>query len=304
MSKHVAPNRRLCLQGLGAIALGGRWPGSSAWAAPGVQRPPLMLAGEFRSDFVLADARVSEKYDGVRAYWDGSRLLTRGGHAMAAPAWFTAGWPSHTLDGELWAGRGRFADAISAVRQLRPDDAAWRGLRFMAFDWPDHGGRFEERYGALHTVVHTIGQPWVQAVDQAPAPDAAGLRALLARTVAVGGEGLVLHQGGALYLPGRSTALVKFKPFQDAEARVLGYVPGQGRLKGSMGALWVEWPGESGDVGGPAPQRFKLGSGLSDAVRRTPPPVGSWVTFRFRGLTAQGVPRFASYLRLAEEARF
>jgi DNA ligase-1 len=186
---------------------------------------------------------------------------------------------------------------VSTVRQQTPDEAAWRGLRFMVFDLPSHGGRFEERYAALQTAVSALGQVWVQAVEQAPAPDAASLRALLDRTVAAGGEGLVLHRASALYVPGRSAELVKFKPFQDAEARVLAHVPGQGRLQGSTGALWVEWPGGEGGQ----PQRFKLGSGFSDANRGDPPAVGSWVTFRYRGLTAQGVPRFATYLRPAGE---
>nr|WP_315463231.1 DNA ligase [uncultured Rhodoferax sp.] len=297
MTQPPAQDRRLCLHGLGAVALSGLLPAPSAWAADGAQRPLLMLAGEYREGFRLADVMVSEKFDGVRGYWDGRRLITRGGNPIAAPAWFTAGWPAHPLDGELWAGRGRFADAVSTVRQQVPDDAAWRGLRFMVFDLPSHGGRFEERYAALQIAVSALGQPWVQAVAQPPAPDVAGLRSLLDRTVAGGGEGLVLHRASALYVPGRSAELVKFKPFQDAEARVLGHVPGQGRLQGSTGALWVEWPGAEGGQ----PQRFKLGSGFSDADRRNPPAVGSWVTFRFRGLTAQGVPRFASYLRLAGE---
>lgn len=297
MSYSQVSNRRLYLQGLGSAVLGSWVPGRWALAADGSQRPPLMLAGEYHSRFALVDTLVSEKYDGVRGYWDGQRLLTRGGNPIVAPAWFTAGWPAHALDGELWVGRGRFAEAVSTVRQQTPDGAAWRDLRYMVFDLPAHGGRFGERYSALQRAVSALGSPWVQAVEQHPAPDAAGLRVLLERTVAAGGEGLVLHHAGATYLPGRSADLVKFKPFQDAEARVLSHEPGQGRLLGSTGALWVEWP----DADGRSPKRFKLGSGLSDADRRAPPAVGTWVTFRYRGVTAQGVPRFASYLRPAAE---
>ena len=55
--------------------------------------PPLMLANEYRPDIILAGYWVSEKYDGVRGYWDGRRLLTRGGQVIQAPPWFTAGWP-------------------------------------------------------------------------------------------------------------------------------------------------------------------------------------------------------------------
>ncbi len=292
--------RRHILQGLGGAAVGTLLPALPAQAQEILMRPPLMLAGEYHGRFGLADAHVSEKYDGVRAYWDGQRLMTRGGHAIAAPAWFTAGWPARPMDGELWAGHGRFEEAVSTVRQQRPDEAAWRTLRYMVFDLPSHGGPFGHRYAALQTTVNALRQPWVQAVEQYPVPDAAALRVLLERTVAGGGEGLVLHRDSALYLPGRSVSLVKFKPFQDAEAQVLAHIPGQGRLQGTTGALLVEWVGAEGGK----PQRFKLGSGFTDAQRADPPPAGSWVTFRFRGLTEQGVPRFASFLRRASAPVF
>lgn len=291
----AAPDRRQILHSLGVAAIGSLLPAVSAQGKDISLRPPLMLAGDYSSRFAAANALVSEKYDGVRAYWDGQRLITRGGHPIAAPAWFTAGWPAQALDGELWAGRRRFEEAVSTVRQQQPDEAAWRALRYMVFDLPSHGGPFGTRYAALQTTVGALRQPWVLAVEQTPVPDAMALRALLDRTVAAGGEGLMLHRHSALYLAGRSAALVKFKPFQDAEAQVLVHVPGQGRLEGTTGALLVEWVGTEGGK----PQRFKLGSGFTDADRRDPPPLGSWVTFRFRGLTEQGVPRFASYLRKA-----
>ena len=120
--------RRWLLAGLG-------W-----WAAGGVlaaEPPALMLAHTFRPDTPLAGFFVSEKLDGVRARWDGQRLLTRGGEVIAAPAWFTAGWPEQSLDGELWMGRGRFEDTVSTVRSLQTDRAGWQGVHFMVFDAPD-----------------------------------------------------------------------------------------------------------------------------------------------------------------------
>jgi DNA ligase-1 len=45
---------------------------------------------------------------------------------------------------------------------------------------------------------------------------------------------------------------------------------------------------------------FALGSGLSDALRREPPPIGVWVTYRYRDRTPSGLPRFASFLRVRE----
>jgi DNA ligase-1 len=258
----------------------------AAWAA---DAPALLLANVYRPGMPLADYWVSEKYDGVRGYWDGHTLRTRGGETVAAPAWFTAGWPATPMDGELWAGRGRFAHAQSTTRQQQPDDAAWRQMRFMVFDLPAHGGVFDERLIALKALVASIQQPWVQAVPQQRVATDAALQALLQRTVRAGGEGLMLHKGSSLYRSGRSDDLIKLKTHQDTEALVVGHLPGKGKHAGRLGALLVEMP---------TGQRFRLGAGLSDADRANPPPIGSWVTYRFRGTHAGGLPRFASFVRV------
>jgi DNA ligase 1 len=277
--------RRTLLLVLGAWALG---PARAAEGTP----PALMLAKVWRAGMPLADYWVSEKYDGVRGFWDGSQLLTRGGRRIAAPAWFSAGWPAQPLDGELWAGRGRFETAQSTVGRDAPDDAAWRGMRYMVFDLPAHPGPFDERLVALNALVGALGVPWVQAVPQHRVADAAALLALLKKTVKGGGEGLMLHRGASLYRGERNDDLLKLKPYDDAEAVVVAHVPGKGRHAGRLGAL---------EVMTPEGLRFGLGTGLSDAQRRDPPPVGSTVTYRYVGLNASGVPRFASFLRVRTE---
>ena len=268
--------------------------------APAVAGPatPLMLANVYRPGVALSDYWVSEKYDGVRGYWDGHRLLTRGGEPIAAPAWFTNGWPSEALDGELWAGRGQFAKAVSTVRQQVPDDEAWRQIRYMVFDLPRHPGTFDERLPALKDQVTQMAQPWVQAVVQRKVVSASTLQALLISTVKAGGEGLMLHRGASHYQAVRNDDLLKLKTHEDAEARVIGHVPGTGKYRGRLGALWVEVPSA---LEGQAPLRFKMGTGFSDAQRRDPPPVGSLVTFRYLGRYDSGLPRFASFLRVRED---
>lgn len=273
------------------LALSGTATATGAPARAG-DAPALLLANVYRPGMPLADYWVSEKYDGVRGYWDGRTLRTRGGETVAAPAWFTAGWPDTPMDGELWAGRGRFTHAQSTTRQQQADDAAWRQMRFMVFDLPQSPGTFDDRIPALNAVVATIGQPWVQAVQQHRVATDAALQALLQRTVRAGGEGLMLHRGASLYQGGRSDDLIKVKTHEDTEARVVAHVPGKGRLEGRLGALLVEMP--SG-------QRFKLGAGFSDAQRADPPPIGSWVTYRFRGTHDGGLPRFASFVRVRED---
>jgi len=257
------------------------------------EAPPLMLANVLRGDVVLADYLVSEKYDGVRGYWDGRQLLTRGGAVVYAPAWFTAGWPAQPLDGELWAGRGKFSQAVSTVRQQTAEDGAWREMRFMVFDLPAHPGTFAERNAALTPAIAEINQPWVAAVEQFTVTDRTALQARLDKVIRAGGEGLMLHRMASFYRAERNDDLLKLKPYDDAEARVVGYLPGKGKFAGMLGALRVETADGL---------HFNLGAGLSDAERRNPPLVGSWVTYRYNGVNARtGIPRFARFLRVREE---
>lgn len=263
-------------------------------------KPALMLAKVYHPGVALKDYWVSEKYDGVRGFWDGEKLLTRGGERVAAPAWFTAGWPNTPMDGELWAGRGQFSTAVSVVRQQAPKpatDADWRGMRFMVFDLPVQPGPFTMRIPALNALVAQISQPWVVAVAQYRLADNAALQAQLKKTVKLGGEGLMLHRGDSLYKGVRNDDLLKVKTHEDAEARVLAHIPGKGKYAGQLGALLVEMPGADGKP----PLRFKVGTGFTDVQRQNPPAVGTQVTYRFRGLNDSGVPRFASFTRVRED---
>ncbi len=255
--------------------------------------PALMLANVYRPGVPLHDYWLSEKYDGLRGFWDGQQLLTRGGEVIAAPDWFTAGWPAEPMDGELWIGRGKFEAALATVRRQTPMDDAWRRVRFMVFDLPAHPGRFTDRIQACQALVRQLHRPWVQAVPQERVASHTELMARLDRVVKAGGEGLILHRGDSFYRAERNDDLLKVKTHEDAEARVLQHLPGQGRHAGRMGALLVETP---------EGVRFRLGTGFTDAQRELPPAVGEWVTFRFRGVNESGVPRFASFLRVRADA--
>ena len=271
--------------------------GAAPVALAADNKPPLMLANVYHPGVQLADYWVSEKYDGVRGYWDGQKLLTRGGQSISAPAWFTANWPATPMDGELWAGRGRFQQAVSTVRQQTPDDAAWRGIKFMVFDLPAEPGTFTERLSALNNVVSKLAVAWVQPVPQNKVASHAALQSQLRQISKAGAEGLMLHRGSSLYKGVRNDDLLKVKTHDDAEAKVMAHIPGKGKYAGQLGALLVEVPAASGK----AAQRFKLGTGFSDAQRQNPPAVGSQVTYRYRGLNDSGIPRFASFMRVREE---
>ncbi|WP_424217965.1 DNA ligase [Thauera humireducens] len=251
--------------------------------------PAAMLAGRWREGLDPAAYWVSEKLDGVRACWDGQRLRFRSGRPIPAPGWFIAALPDVPLDGELWLGRGRFEAVSGLVRREAVDETGWRSVRYMVFDTPGAAGTFEERLTRLRGIVERAGLPWLQVVPQFRVVDASALAATLDAVLAAGGEGLMLHRADARWENGRSEALLKLTPFLDAEARVVGHLPGRGKYAGMVGALEVETPDG---------RRFRIGSGLSDADRRAPPPLGSEVTYRYRELTGGGLPRFPVFVRI------
>ncbi len=261
-------------------------------AATRADAPALLLANVYRDGIDPAGYLVSEKLDGVRALWDGQRLVSRGGREIRAPAWFTAALPAQPLDGELWLGRGRFERLSGIVRREVPDDDEWREVRYMLFELPGAPGGFAERAAALRALVRAVNRPWLAEIEQFTVVDRAELQRRLQAVVAAGGEGLMLHRADAPYETGRSDALLKLKPWLDAEAVVVGHLPGKGKYAGRVGALRLRRPDGV---------EFDVGSGLSDAQRSDPPRPGTTVTYRYRALTARGLPRFATFVRVRED---
>lgn len=231
---------------------------------------------------------MSEKLDGVRAVWDCRALSTRTGQQIHAPQWFLDALPSaEPLDGELWIGRGRFQQTVGVVRS-HGGDGAWRSIRFAAFDAPLALGVFEDRQAALREAIVAGGPAFV--LPQRRCESHGHMLEELARVEAEGGEGLMLREPGSRYERKRSGSLLKVKTFQDAEATVVGYESGTGRNAFCVGAIVAQLQDGT---------EFRISSGLTDALRREPPKVGTLITFKFQELTDGGVPRFPSFLRVA-----
>ncbi len=287
-------DRRGACGRLAALACGGFFGLAGAASARGSAAastaPAVLLAREWPVAADPGGFLVSEKFDGVRALWDGRRLRFRSGGTVQAPAWFVARLPDEPLDGELWLGRGRFEELSGLVRRGVPDDAGWRALHYQVFELPAAGGRFAERAAALQSLCRRVGWSALQAPEQRPVASRDALQERLDAVVRSGGEGLMLHAADAPQASGRGRWLWKHKPQHDAEALVLAHLPGRGRFEGRLGALQVRT-----DDG----VELAIGTGFSDADRADPPAVGQRISFRHRGTSAAGVPRFASYLRPA-----
>jgi DNA ligase 1 len=250
--------------------------------------PPVILAESWDGVTDPTGMLVSEKLDGVRAYWDGEKFLSRQGNVFYAPKVFVEGLPGTPLDGELWIGRGKFQRTVSIVR-TGTGDRGWEDIRYVVFDAPQAAGGFEERIQFLHSQHASWNNARILILEHFICTGFADITERLDLLEQQGGEGLMLRAPGSAYTAGRTNDLLKVKRFKDAEARVVSLEAGRGRHKGRTGALMCEL------VDG---KRFKIGTGLSDAERENPPAVGSIVTFRYQELTDGGIPRFPAFVRV------
>ena len=196
------------------------------------------------------------------------------------------------LDGELWIDRKAFQRTVSIVRRQDRSDH-WKIVRYLVFDAPASGDKFEDRMEFLKDGTHSWQNEFVTIHEHSLCRNIAHLREELARIESLGGEGLMLRQPESKYAAGRSATLLKVKTFHDAEAVVMGHESGKGRHRGRLGALSVQLP--DGTL-------FSVGTGLSDREREQPPAVGSVITFRYQELTDAGVPRFPSYVGIRTDA--
>ncbi len=257
--------------------------------------PPIQLANIYHSDIDIKNYLVSEKLDGLRAYWDGQNLISKEGNIYHPPQWFIKDFPNQTFEGELWIDRGKFEEVSGIVRSDSDDNLDWQKIHLMLFDMPKHSGTFAQRMEAMQELVEKSGSPYLKVIEQSSVADKKTLMKRLNEVVKNGGEGLVLRRTDSLYQATRNDDLLKLKTFEDAEAKVLKIIEGQGKYQGMMGAVLVENEERI---------KFKIGGGFSDEVRKNPPAIGTIITYKFYGKTKDKKPRFASFLRVREDYEF
>jgi len=247
----------------------------------------MLLLKTWQPSQAVSGWLMSEKLDGVRARWDGRHLISRGGHAFAAPDWFTKGFPPFALDGELWSKRGDFEHIVSIVRRKQPHEG-WKKITYQIFEVPDQTGGLPDRLNVLQHYLSTHPNRYLHIIAQKRCGGKEHLQVWMQQLVSEGAEGVVVRNPTVLYQTGRSSDALKVKPYQDAECAVVGYKPGKGKLKGLTGALRCRMA--DGRV-------VSLGSGMNQRLRTSPPALGSIVTFKYYGLTKNGIPRHPVFLR-------
>lgn len=260
--------------------------------AVAAERPALSPAKQYVPGIDLTEYWVSEKYDGVRAYWDGEHLISRNGNIFNAPAWFVVDFPKLPLDGELWISRNQFAGIMSIVSRHQPHQQ-WQKIRYMIFDLPNANGDFNSRLEKMRQLFSEQQSAFLVLVKQEKIVDEEALMQKLDALTAAGGEGLMLRHAKSSHHNRDSSDLLKLKKFEDAEAVVIKYNAGKGKYAGLMGSIRVR--DDDGKI-------FNIGSGFSDQERHQPPPLGSIITFKYQGFYNTGIPRFPVFWRQRNNA--
>ncbi len=252
--------------------------------------PELLLLKTYK-DQNVSGWLMSEKFDGIRAYWDGENLLTRSGKIINAPKWFTKDFPSFKIDGELWSGRGEFEFIQSVVMDKKPS-SEWKKITYNIFEVPNQKGGLLERLEVLEKYLKTKKISHLKIIKQIKVKNKAHMKKYFKKIKKMGGEGIVLRDPKALYIAKRTNKALKYKGFKDDECEVISYNNGKGKYEGLLGSFTCKL--KNGIT-------FKIGSGLIDKDRKNPPKIGQTVTFKYQGLTKYGKPRFPVYLRVREK---
>ena len=228
---------------------------------------------------------MSEKLDGVRGYWDGKQLFTRGGITLSPPKDFLAEFPPFAIDGELFSQRDQFAEISSIVRSQQ--DKGWHKLKLHVFDVPDAKGNLFERLAQLKIYLAQHPTAPIEIIEQIPIENSQHIQQFLQQVEQQKGEGIVIRNPNAPYERKRSAQILKLKTALDEECTVISHHAGKGQFENVMGSITCE--NHRG--------QFKIGSGFKLEDRTNPPPIGSQISYKYRGLTNKGKPRFATFWR-------
>lgn len=230
---------------------------------------------------------MSEKLDGIRAYWNGKELISKNGYKIYAPNWFIKEFPNFELDGELWTKRGDFENIQNIVSDIKPSKH-WKQITYNIFEVPNAKGNFEKRLEKINSWLINNPNEYIKIIPQIKCKNQAHLESYLEKLVAKKAEGIMIKNPNRDYFHGRSSDILKVKKFYDDEGLVIAHNYENKKFK----SLVIELRNKV---------RFNLGGGFSDKQRLNPPKIGDIVTFKYYGFTKNNKPKFASFLRIRKK---
>lgn len=233
----------------------------------------------------INDWYMSEKLDGIRAYWDGKQLLSKNGNILHAPIWFTKNLPKFELDGELWTKRNDFESIQNIVLDKKPSKD-WKKITYNIFEVPNTKGNFLKRLERIKTWQKINNNQYLKIITQIQCRDKTHLDAYLNTLISKKAEGIIIKDGSLEYFKGRSRSILKVKKFFDGEAEVIGI---NYKSNDKFKSLILKMKNNI---------VFNLGNGFTKEEKQRHPKIGDIITFKYYSLTKYGKPKFASFLRI------
>lgn len=217
---------------------------------------------------------LTQKLNGVRAtYWAG-RLIGRSGnyflnmeHILSSPIVSYARDNNLVLDGELTLVNPKNMSENEAFRAatgiINSDEVNKTSICYTIFDVipkDEFDNVPSTIYSKRRELMESISQLNNEFVKVLPVlyhgNDTKVIAPLLDKMVAEDKEGLMVNFD-VPYQRKRHSGILKIKRFYTVDLRVVGFEEGFGRLKGTLGALIVDYCGN----------QLKVGSGIDDELR-------------------------------------
>ena len=230
---------------------------------------------EFEGNGVVAYSRTGKEWKNIN-------------HILEQLTPFFEKYPNVILDGELYNHdlRDNFEKIISLVRKTKPTDEdrleAYKLTQFHCYDIIDEKLPFERRIDFVHESLMLPGVS-IYTVDTYRVFDEDQAKVDHARNLDSGYEGSIVRTNDT-YHCNRSHNLRKFKDFHDAEARLLCWVEGKGKRKGTLGKF-IAVDDDGNEFGMPVMGKFKY---LQDNFRKMRGWVGKRATFTYFERTKAG----------------
>lgn len=249
----------------------------------------------------LINYAVSEKFDGIRALWDGQNMFSKSGKILAIPPCFSDKLSPLGLkngdfvEGELWIDYGAFDEISSVILRKNPTCTDFERVKYLIFN--AHLGESSDFLANLSQVKGILDSQnltqdrCIQVITQHRFATQKELSDFFNTVIAKGGEGVIVRD---------SRVAFKLKPQNDAECKIVDYSRGKGRIRGKVGAIICESLADK-NSGIEKGVIFRIGSGLSDKMRENPPKIGTIITYKFSGISKNGIPKHTRFLRIYAE---
>lgn len=267
-----------------------------------VIRPMLLHEYKKHSKYIdFKDAYVQEKMDGLRVmiYIDDKGdvvLMSRQGgefcnmnHIREEIKTFLP--KGIYLDGELFSRDLNFNEIVSICKKKdKNDPEKEKNIKFYIFDLlnlNDHNMSFTDRFKHMNKLIGNKRKNIV-IVRTDKVKNDEDVQHIYNQYVDNGSEGAVIRDGKAGYMIGkRSHYVLKLKPDDDAEFKIVGFKEGRGKDKGA-----VIFEMETDDGG-----RFDARPAMTYEERvkmfkNGKKYIGKQGTVKYMGLTPDGIPRF------------